>query len=72
MAHDPDNEENAVHNHLWQLAKAVRDDCYKTAVAAYKDARINGLCDEGAWECAVGAMRSIDCKSVITRAITEK
>ncbi len=50
----------------------MRDACYKMAVAAYEEARIDGLCDEGAWECAVDAMRSVDCKTVITRAITDK
>lgn len=62
-------EKNAVHQQLWWLAKAVRDGCYSAAITAYEDASIDGLCHDGAWECALEAMRSIDFESVITQAI---
>ena len=68
MVYEPD-ETNAAHNDLWQLATAVRSACYRAAVAAYKEARMDGLCEEGAWECALDAMRSVDCKTVITRTV---
>ena len=42
------------------LAEAVRQACIEAAQAAYADARLDGLCHEGAWECAVDAMRSLD------------
>jgi hypothetical protein len=32
----------------------------EVAVRAYEDAGIQGLCLEGRWEAAVGAMRSLD------------
>lgn len=47
------------------LANAVRHACIKTALAAYEDARMSGLCHEGAWECAVDAMRSLDLASMV-------
>lgn len=34
-------------------ATAVNDSSYQIAFAAYENARMDGLCHEGAWECAV-------------------
>lgn len=47
-----------------QLATAVRDACVQAALAAYEDAAMSGLCHEGAWECAVDAMRSLNVKQL--------
>jgi hypothetical protein len=40
--------------------EAVRRRCLETAVAAYEDAGLQGLCADGRWEAAIGAMRSLD------------
>ena len=50
------------------LAEAVRQACIKTALAAYEDAAMNGLCHEGAWECAVEAMRALDVTVIIRQS----
>jgi len=42
------------------LAEQVRQACVEAAVGAYDDAATSGLCHEGAWEAAVGAIRSLD------------
>ena len=42
-----------------RFAEAVRDVCLREAKEAYEDARMRGLCEEGAWECAVGALESL-------------
>ena len=47
------------------LAEAVRQACIEAAQAAYEDARLDGLCHEGAWECAVDAIRSLDLASTM-------
>jgi hypothetical protein len=47
------------------LATAVRDACVQAALAAYEDAAMSGLCHEGAWECAVDAIRSLDIERLI-------
>lgn len=47
------------------LAEAVRQACIEAALAAYADARLDGLCHEGAWECAVDAMYSLDLASMV-------
>ena len=43
-----------------ELIERVRGALIESALAAYEDAGIRGLCAEGAWEVAVGAMRSLD------------
>lgn len=42
------------------LGERVRDACLQAALRAYEDAGIQGLCAEGRWEAAVGAMRRLD------------
>lgn len=41
------------------LAERVRAACIDSAMRAYDDAGVQGLCAEGRWEAAVGAMRSV-------------
>jgi hypothetical protein len=43
-----------------ELARAVRSTCIAAALDGYERAQIAGLCQEGAWECAVDAMRMLD------------
>lgn len=42
------------------LAAKIRAAFVETAVDAYEDASANGLCAQGAWECAVDAMRHVE------------
>ncbi len=44
--------------------EAVRAACVAAALQAYEDAAIQGLCAEGCWEAAVGAMRSLDVAAI--------
>jgi hypothetical protein len=53
-----DKGESLAHQQLWEVATAVQEACYAAAVTAYENASIDGLCHEGAWECAVDAMRA--------------
>jgi len=45
---------------LEDFAKRIRDRCIEAALQAYEDAGIQGLCAEGRWEAAVGAMRTVE------------
>jgi hypothetical protein len=45
-----------------QIAEATRQACIAAALAAYEEAGILGLCAEGRWEVAIGAMQSLDLK----------
>ena len=47
------------------LAEAVRKACIRAALAGYEQAAMDGLCHEGAWEVAVGAMRMLDVERLI-------
>ena len=42
------------------LAKRIRDACLEAVLQAYEDAGMSGLCAEGRWEAAVGALRTLD------------
>lgn len=46
------------------LAERVRAACIEAALAAYEDAGLQGLCAEGRWEVAVGAMRALDLQAL--------
>jgi hypothetical protein len=42
------------------VAEKIRAAFVETALTSYEDAAANGLCAQGAWECAVDAMRRVD------------
>ncbi|HET7471266.1 MAG TPA: hypothetical protein VFJ81_16400 [Gemmatimonadales bacterium] len=48
-----------------ELAEQVRAALVEAAMTAYEDAGVRGLCAEGAWEVAVGAMRSLDLSRIV-------
>ena len=50
------------------MAEQVRAALLEAALAAYEDAGMRGLCAEGAWEVAVGAMRSLDLSRLVNQA----
>jgi hypothetical protein len=43
-----------------RIAEAVRAACVTAALEGYELARLDGLCDEGALEVALDAVRSLD------------
>ena len=45
---------------LEDLAKRIRDACLEALLQAYEDAGVQGLCTEGRWEAAVGALKTVD------------
>jgi hypothetical protein len=49
------------------LSEAVRAALLSAGAAAYEDAGMQGLCDEGRWEAAFGAMQRLDLQPVIDR-----
>lgn len=50
-----------------RLAEAVRAACLNAAQAAYESAAMSGLCEEGAIEVALGAIRTLDLEAVLAR-----
>jgi hypothetical protein len=54
-----------------RLAERVRAALVQSALDAYEDAALRGLCCEGAWEAAVWAMRRQNLSLVLTKQIGE-
>jgi len=48
-----------------ELARAVRDACVRAALEGCEDARMAGLCWEGAWEAAIGAVQALDVERIV-------
>lgn len=42
------------------LAERIRAACLKALLEAHEDAGVQGLCAEGRWEAAVGALERLD------------
>ena len=42
------------------LAKRIRDACLQAVLPAYEDAGVLGLCAEGRWEAALGALKTVE------------
>lgn len=52
------------------IAERVRRACIDTALAAYEDAGIQGLCGEGRWEYAIDAVRRLDLGDIVRARAT--
>lgn len=48
-----------------QLATAVPDAALQAALIAYENARMDGLCHEGAWESALHVLRSLNLAQLV-------
>ncbi len=55
-----------------RMAQAVRDACVRAALDGYEQARMDGLCDEGALEVAMDAVRSLDLARLLRELSGEK
>lgn len=55
-----------------QIAEAIRAACLTAALESYEEASRRGLCHEGAWECAIGAIRSLNLQRVLAHAQDEQ
>ena len=53
--------------HPIEIAQAVRSACVQAALDGYEQAQIAGLCQEGAWEVAVDAIRLVDLKETLRK-----
>jgi hypothetical protein len=53
-------------------ATAVQETCVQTVLTAYENARMDGLCHDGAWECALDAMRSLNVEHLVAALQKEK
>jgi hypothetical protein len=54
------------------FAEKIRAAYLDTAINSYEDAAANGLCAEGAWEVAVGALRGLDISDLLQQMNQEQ
>jgi len=54
-----------------QLAETIRAACIQAALAGYEDAGMSGLCHEGAWECAIDAIRSLNINTILEQMASD-
>jgi hypothetical protein len=48
-----------------RVAEVLRDACLRAALDAYERAGLAGLCEEGCWEMAVDALKTLNVDEVI-------
>ena len=51
-----------------ELALAVRDACRAVLAEAHEEALLAGLCGDGAWEAALGALSGLSAEELLRRA----
>jgi hypothetical protein len=56
---------NFSQDQLTRIAEAIRAACLQAAQQGYERAAADGLCDEGALEVALDAIRSLDLESFL-------
>ena len=59
------NRNNADLERDHQIAEAIRQACVQAAQQGYERAAADGLCDEGALEVALDAIRSLDLDQIL-------
>ena len=48
-----------------KAAEAIKQALIEVAMTAYEEAGLSGLCEEGRWGVAIGAMRSYEAKKIV-------
>ena len=59
------NDMKSIQGQLTQVAETIRNACVQAAQQGYERAAVDGLCDEGALEVALDAIRSLDIESLL-------
>ena len=61
---EPGSDGSAEAQRRHDLAEAVRRECIAVAIQAYEDAAVSGLCQAGAFEAAISAVRRADLRRI--------
>lgn len=61
------NDPSAQASREFQIAESVRKTCIEAAEEAYEEASMNGLCGEGAFESAIGALQTLDVDEIVRK-----
>ncbi|MGE0822064.1 MAG: acetyltransferase [Candidatus Binatia bacterium] len=54
-----------------RLARIIREACIQAAREGYEQAAMSGLCHEGAWEAAIGAIQRLDLEALLKEQVIE-
>ncbi len=54
-----------------RLAHIIKEACIRAAVEGYELAAMSGLCHEGAWEAAIGAIQRLDVDTLLNEQVIE-
>jgi hypothetical protein len=57
--------ETARNDDIILIAKKIKAECIRTALESFETASRDGVCCEGAWECAIDAIRNINPLEII-------
>ncbi len=60
-----DHQKYKILSEQHQLAETIRAACVQAALDGYENASMSGLCHEGAWECAIDAIRNLSIKAIL-------
>lgn len=52
-----------------EIAEATQRALVTVALQAYEEAGLSGLCAEGRWEVAIGAIKSYDVRNVVAQQV---
>jgi hypothetical protein len=52
-----------------RLAAVIREACVQAALTGYENAALDGLCPEGAQECAIEAIRAVPIEALVARSL---
>lgn len=55
-----------------KVAEALLDKCQQALTKSFDEAGVSGLCVEGRWEAAIGAIKSLELHEIIESALKEK
>jgi hypothetical protein len=64
-------KENLIKEEKKILAEQIKQECAATALKAYEEASLRGLCHEGAWEYAIDAIKSMKVDEVLKKIANE-
>lgn len=59
------NDKSPIESVKLEIAEKVREACIEAAGNGFRDAKMSGLCNDGAIEAAVGAIQSLDLEKII-------
>jgi hypothetical protein len=58
-------DENTGISEIVLIAEKIKNACIRTALESFESASNDGICCEGAWECAIDAIKNINTLEIL-------